>query len=177
MSRVARKPLQIPKGVEFNVEGNVVRIKGSKGQFEYALHPVVELISAEGGGYLVKLKEGQVKHPMLGTTHAMLKNCIHGVSVGFECKLLLVGIGYRASVQGNKLILALGYSHPVEFVPPAGVSIESPTNTEILVKGADKQQVGQVAAKIREFRLPECYKGKGIRYADEKVNIKETKKK
>lgn len=176
MSRVARKPLQLPKGVELQIDGNVVRIKGSKGQFEYQLDPVVQLVSVEGG-YLVKLKEGQVKHPMLGTTHAMLKNCIQGVSVGFERKLLLVGIGYRATMQGNKLSLALGYSHPVEFITPTGIVIETPTNTEIVIRGSDKQQVGQVAAEIREYREPENYKGKGIRYADEKVRIKETKKK
>jgi len=176
MSRVARKPLQIPKEVEFSVDGNVVRIKGKKGHFEHHLAPVVE-ISQEDGHYYVRLKKGRNSDPMLGTTHALIKNYIKGVSEGFEVKLTLVGIGYRATLQGNKLSLSLGYSHPIEFVPPAGITIETPSNTEIFVKGADKQQVGQVAAKIREYRLPECYKGKGVRYADEVVIIKETKKK
>jgi len=176
MSRVARKPLIIPKGVQFELKDDRVFIKGSKGQFEFKLHPIVE-IREEDGHHYVRLKGDKESHPMLGTTRALLANCLAGVSTGFERKLVLVGIGYRAAIQGKKLTLSLGYSHPVEFVAPEGITIEVPSNTEILVKGADKQQVGQVAAKIREFRLPECYKGKGIRYADEVVNIKETKKK
>jgi len=176
MSRVARKPLIVPKGVQFDLNGNVVSIKGSKGHFEFALHPVVE-IHHEDGHYFVRLKSGQPKHPMLGTTRALLANCILGVSTGFQRKLTLVGIGYRAAVQGKKLTLSLGFSHPIEFLPPEGITIETPSNTEIVISGADKQKVGQVAAKIREFRMPECYKGKGIRYADEVVIIKETKKK
>jgi large subunit ribosomal protein L6 len=176
MSRVAKKPLQLPKEVELSVNGNVVHIKGKKGQFEHQLASMVELCQ-EDGHYFVRLKSGHAKHPMLGTTHALISNYIKGVSLGFEVKLVLVGIGYRASFQGNKLVLALGYSHPVEFIPPAGITIEVPSNTEILIKGANKQQVGQVAAKIRRYRLPERYKGKGIRYADEVVVIKETKKK
>ncbi|MEY3182145.1 MAG: hypothetical protein RLZ35_130 [Pseudomonadota bacterium] len=176
MSRVAKKPLQLPKEVELTVNGDVVQVKGKKGQFEHKLSPMVE-IRNEDGQYFVRLKQGYTKHPMLGTTNALLNNYIKGVSVGFEVKLLLVGIGYRAALQGNKLTLSLGYSHPIEFVAPAGITIETPSNTEILIKGADKQQVGQVAAKIREYRLPECYKGKGIRYSDEVVVIKETKKK
>lgn len=176
MSRVAKKPLQLPKEVELTISGNVVHIKGKKGKFEHNLSSVVEL-HHEDGHYFVRLKPGYLKHPMLGTTHALLNNFIKGVSVGFERKLLLVGIGYRAALQGNKLSLSLGYSHPIEFTAPAGITIETPSNTEIVIKGADKQQVGQVAAKIREFRLPECYKGKGIRYSDELVLIKETKKK
>lgn len=176
MSRVARKPLILPTGVQMNLSGDVVQIKGSKGQFEFKLHPVVE-ITQEDGHYYVRLKAGQPQHPMLGTTRALLANCITGVSAGFERKLLLVGIGYRASMQGQKLSLSLGYSHPVEYTPPKGIAIETPSNTEIVIKGSDKQQVGQVAAKIREFRLPERYKGKGIRYADEVIELKETKKK
>lgn len=174
MSRIAKKPLEIPSGVEFKQSGQTVTVKGKKGEFLQALHPAIEL-HIEGN--LIYIKPKQQAHPMVGTTHKLLGNLIRGVNEGCERKLQLVGVGYRAKAQGRILELSLGFSNPVQYPIPQGITIDTPTNTDILVKGSDLQLVGEVAAQIRAIRPPEPYKGKGVRYADEVVNIKETKKK
>lgn len=174
MSRIAKKPLTVPKGVEFNVSNREVHVKGKKGVFTLPLH---EAVTLEVEGNVIYVRARTAGHPMIGTTCKLLNNMLVGVSEGFERKLQLVGVGYRAKTQGNILELSLGFSNPVQFPIPEGITIDVPSNTEIIVKGSDKQKVGQVAAEIREFRPPEPYKGKGVRYSDEVVKIKETKKK
>jgi len=177
MSRIANAPVELPKGVEFSQSGNVVTIKGSKGTLSLELNPEVEL-SRDENVLVVKARSGsRFSSAVAGTMRALLANMVRGVSQGFERKLELVGVGYRAQAQGNKLNLTLGFSHPVVHEVPAGVTVETPSQTEIFVRGADKQQVGQVAAEIRGYRPPEPYKGKGVRYSDERVVIKEAKKK
>jgi len=177
MSRIAKEPVELPQGVEFKLDGNVVTIKGSKGALSLQLNSEVEL-SQEDGVVLVAPRSGsRFATAVAGTTRSLLANMVQGVTEGFERKLELVGVGYRAQAQGNKLNLTLGFSHPVVYEAPDGVSVETPSQTEVIVKGTDKQQVGQVAAEIRRFRPPEPYKGKGVRYADERVVIKEAKKK
>ncbi len=177
MSKLARKPIAIPKGVEVEVSGQEITVKGSKGKLSWRVHDLVEIV-VEDGAVRVRpktvSKEGKMQ---TGTTWALIRNMVTGVSEGFERRLLLVGVGYRAQLQGKKLVLALGYSHPVEYPIPEDIQIEVPSATEIVVRGIDKQRVGQVAAEIRALRPPEPYKGKGIRYADEEVLRKETKKK
>ncbi len=176
MSRIANNPVELPSGVEFSMAGNVVTIKGSKGQLQHNLHPLVS-VSQEGNQLKTgKNDDSKSANAMAGTTRALLQNIVTGVSVGFERKLTIIGVGYRAQVQGKVLDLTLGFSHPVKFKIPEGISIETPSQTEIVIKGIDKQLVGQVAANIRAFRPPEPYKGKGIRYADENVVRKEAKK-
>lgn len=174
MSRIARKPLNIPAGVDFKYQDGQVLVKGKKGEFTYHLHPAVKL-EIEGNVIFVKPMKG--RHAMVGTTCKLLSNLVQGASQGFEKKLTLVGVGYRAKIQGSTLELSLGYSNPIVYELPKGITVEVPSNTEILVKGTDVQLVGETAAKIRGFRPPEPYKGKGVRYADEVVKIKETKKK
>jgi large subunit ribosomal protein L6 len=174
MSRIAKKPLTVPKGVEFNQSDREVHIKGIKGAFTLALDEAVIL---EVEGNVISVRARSKVHPMVGTTCKLLSNMMTGVSSGFERKLTLVGVGYRAKIEGDILELSLGFSNPVKFSIPAGISIKVPTNTEIIVSGIDKQIVGETAAKIRKFRPPECYKGKGVRYFGEAVKIKETKKK
>lgn len=174
MSRIARKPIQIPQGVDFKLNGNDVTVKGKKGEFGYKIHDAVNVVVE---GNVIHIKAKKTKHPMVGTTTKMLSNMIRGVHEGFEKKLVLVGVGYRAKIQGNVLELSLGYSHPVQYTVPKGITIEVPSNTEILIKGSDIQLIGEIAAKIRAKRPPEPYKGKGVRYANEVVEIKETKKK
>lgn len=174
MSRIARKPIQIPAGVDFKLAGNAVSVKGKKGEFHYALD---DAVSVEVQGNVIHVRAKKSRHPMVGTTSKMLSNMIRGVNEGFEKKLNLVGVGYRAKVQGNVLELSLGFSHPVQYPVPKGITVEVPSNTEIIIKGADVQLVGEIAAKIRAVRPPEPYKGKGVRFSDEKVVIKETKKK
>jgi large subunit ribosomal protein L6 len=176
MSRLARKPLDIPAGVEVNKLENNLKIKGSKGVFDYEIHPAVNFI-IESGKIMVTPTKHHLAKSMLGTSVVTLRNMLIGASKGFERKLKLNGVGYRAKVQGNTLELTLGFSHPVTFTAPEGVTIQVPSNTEIVITGSNKQVVGQTAAKIRGFREPECYKGKGVRYDDEHVVIKETKKK
>jgi large subunit ribosomal protein L6 len=177
MSRVAKVPVDLPQGVEFNQSGMTVTVKGSKGQLSMDLNSEVDLL-LEDKILSVKARSGsRFSIAMAGTTRALLSNMVHGVTEGFEKKLELRGVGYRAAAQGNKLNLTLGFSHPVEYIVPEGVSVETPSQTEVIVKGSDKQKVGQVAAEIRRFRPPEPYKGKGVRYADERVVIKEAKKK
>lgn len=174
MSRIAKTPIELPKGVELDVKGRQVKVKGPKGNLDVALHPSVTL-EQEDSHYLVKPSKDSAI-PMAGTYRSLIHNMVVGVSDGFEKKLNLVGVGYRAQVQGGKLVLALGFSHPVEYVAPEGVTIEAPSQTEIVVRGCDKQRVGQVASEIRAFRPPEPYKGKGVRYSDERVIRKEAKK-
>ncbi|MCC5863974.1 MAG: 50S ribosomal protein L6 [Wenzhouxiangella sp.] len=174
MSRIAKNPIELPKGVEFSQADGVVRVKGPKGTLEMNLHPAVAITLEDG--VLAVAPHNEADMAMAGTMRALVANMVEGVSNGFEKKLALVGVGYRASVQGKSLNLQLGFSHPVDFQIPEGVTIETPSQTEIFVRGSDKQQVGQVAAKIRAYRPPEPYKGKGVRYADERVVMKEAKK-
>jgi len=174
MSRVAKNPISLPTGVEFNISGSELKVKGPKGNLELNLHPSVSL-EENDGQYLVK--PDSVKNTaMAGTFRALVNNMVVGVSEGFQKNLKLIGVGYRAQLQGNKLNLALGFSHPIEYNAPEGIKIETPSQTEIIVSGCDKQKVGQVAAEIRSYRPPEPYKGKGVRYADERVVRKEAKK-
>jgi large subunit ribosomal protein L6 len=177
MSKIAKVPVELPQGVEFKQEGNVVTIKGSKGSLSLELNPEVELSQVEGGLKATPRSGSRFAVAVSGTTRALLANMVQGVTEGFERKLELVGVGYRAQVQGSKLNMTLGFSHPVIYEVPEGVSVETPSQTEVVVKGTDKQKVGQVAAEIRRFRPPEPYKGKGVRYANERVMIKEAKKK
>ena len=174
MSRVAKKVINLPKGVELKETDGVLSVKGPKGTLTMA-KPAGVTVANEGGK--VQLGAESTDHmKMAGTTRAILANMFTGVSEGFTRKLELVGVGYRAAMQGKDLNLSLGYSHPVVFQVPAGITIATPTQTEIMVSGADKQQVGEVAAKIRAYRKPEPYKGKGIRYSGEKIIMKEAKK-
>jgi large subunit ribosomal protein L6 len=175
MSRVAKTPVEIPAGVELKLTGQHVAVKGKNGSLELTVHDTVAVKQDDN----VLSFEG--KNPkasaMAGTMRVLVNNMVIGVDKGFEKKLLLNGVGYRAKTSGDVLSLTLGFSHPVDYQLPTGVTAETPTQTEIVVKGADKQQVGQVAAEIRAFRPPEPYKGKGVRYSDEHVRRKETKKK
>ncbi len=177
MSRVAKAPVELPKGVEFSQAGNVVTLKGGKGSLSLELNPEVELAQEEGTLQVSPRSGSRFATAIAGTMRALLANMAQGVSEGFEKKLELKGVGYRAQAQGNKLNLTLGFSHPVVYDVPEGISVQTPSQTEIVVTGADKQKVGQVAAEIRRYRPPEPYKGKGVRYSDERVVIKEAKKK
>jgi len=177
MSRVAKAPVELPAGVEFKQEGNVVTIKGSKGSLSLELNNEVEL-SQEDNNLNVSARSGsRFSQAIAGTMRSLLANMATGVTEGFERKLELVGVGYRAQAQGNKLNLTLGFSHPVVHEVPEGITVETPSQTEIVVRGTDKQKVGQVAAEIRRYRPPEPYKGKGVRYSGERVAMKEAKKK
>lgn len=177
MSRVAKNPIAVPSGVEVSIAADAISVKGPMGTLKQALTGYVKVSQADGNLQVAAADESREANAMSGTTRALLANMVQGVSKGFERKLTLVGVGYRAQAQGNKLNLSLGFSHPVEHVMPEGIKVETPSQTEILIKGADKQKVGQVAADVRAYRSPEPYKGKGIRYADEVVSLKETKKK
>jgi large subunit ribosomal protein L6 len=169
-------PIPLPSGVEVTIDGQTVSVKGAKGRLTHHVHDLVS-IALEGGALNVSANNAsQSSNALSGTTRALLNNMVTGVSSGFTRKLEIVGVGYRAQVQGQKLNLSLGYSHPVEYAIPAGITVETPTQTEILVKGIDKQQVGQVAANIRAYRKPEPYKGKGVRYGGEVIVKKEAKK-
>lgn len=174
MSRVAKMPIALPSGVEFAAKDGSIAVKGPKGTLTVA-QPAGVSVSVEGKTVSIA-PESLANDAMAGTLRALIANCVKGVATGYERKLELVGVGYRAAMQGKDLNLTLGFSHPVLFKVPVGVSVETPTQTEILIKGADKQAVGQVAAKIRAFRPPEPYKGKGVRYSGEKITIKEAKK-
>ncbi len=177
MSRVAKAPVELPKGVEFSQAGNLITLKGGKGSLTMELNSEVELAQDENTLRVSPRSGSRFATAIAGTMRALLANMAQGVSEGFEKKLELVGVGYRAQAQGNKLNLTLGFSHPVVYEVPEGISVATPSQTEIVVTGADKQKVGQVAAEIRRFRPPEPYKGKGVRYADERVVMKEAKKK
>ncbi|MFC3532506.1 50S ribosomal protein L6 [Vogesella facilis] len=177
MSRVAKNPVVIPAGVEVKFGAADVTVKGALGSLTTALSSEVEVKLVDNQLEFAAKNDSKFARSMSGTLRALLNNMVTGVSKGFEKKLQLVGVGYRAQAQGDALNLSLGFSHPVVHQMPTGVKCETPTQTEILIKGADKQQVGQVAAEIRAYRSPEPYKGKGVRYADEVVVLKETKKK
>ena len=177
MSRIANAPVELPKGVEFKQDGNLVTLKGGKGELSLELNPEVELKQEDNVLMLSPRSGSRFSTAIAGTMRALLANMAKGVSDGFEKKLELRGVGYRAQAQGKSLNLSLGFSHPVVYQAPEGVSVETPSQTEIVVTGADKQKVGQAAAEIRGFRPPEPYKGKGVRYADERVQLKEAKKK
>ncbi|AXE30300.1 50S ribosomal protein L6 [Chromobacterium phragmitis] len=177
MSRVAKNPVAIPAGVEVKFGAAEVTVKGALGSLSTALCNDVEVKLDNGQLTFAAKNDSKFARAMSGTLRALLNNMVNGVSKGFEKKLQLVGVGYRAQAQGDTLNLSLGFSHPVAHKMPAGIKVETPTQTEILVKGADKQLVGQIAAEIRAYRSPEPYKGKGVRYADEVVVLKETKKK
>ena len=172
MSRVAKMPIALPKGVECNVAKDSITVKGPKGTLKFAMPQDVDVQGSE-----VQCKPTTAAaDKMAGTTRALLANMVKGVSEGYQRKLDLVGVGYRAALTGKDLNLTLGFSHPVVFTAPDGITITVPTQTEVLIAGADKQRVGEVAAKIRSFRPPEPYKGKGVRYSGEKITLKEAKK-
>ncbi len=185
-SRIGRKPVVLPSGVEVKLQNNHLSVKGPKGQLAMDVHPFVHVELIDKHLNLTP-KDGMADHcrgvqnklykSITGTMRAQIANMVKGVTTGFEQKLVLVGVGYRAQMKGKALSLSLGYSHPIDFNVPAGLTIEAPSQTEILIKGADKNLVGLVAANIRKLRSPEPYKGKGIRYANERITLKETKKK
>jgi len=174
MSRVAKKPIALPKGVELNIQSGSVSVKGPKGTLTTAVPEDIN-ITIEGDQALLSTEDA-ARVPLTGTLRSIIANMVHGVSTGFERKLELVGVGYRASMQGRDLNLQLGFSHPILFQVPEGITVATPSQTEVVVQGADKQMVGQVAAKIRGFRPPEPYKGKGVKYSDETIIRKEAKK-
>ena len=177
MSRVAKVPVKLPKGVECKLGDGLAVLKGPKGELSLALDPSVEVVQQDGELQIRTPGTDKPRGAMSGTIRALLANMAKGVSEGFEKKLELRGVGYRAQAQGKVLNLTLGFSHPVAYQIPDGITIETPSQTEVLVKGIDRQKVGQVAADIRSYRPPEPYKGKGVRYADEHVVMKEAKKK
>ena len=177
MSRVGKMPVAVPQGVDVSIKNDQISVKGAGGNLSLALNSLVK-VSNEGGKLsFVPADESREANAMSGTMRQLVNNMVVGVTKGFEKKLSLVGVGYKATAQGSKLNLAVGYSHPVNKDMPAGITVATPGPTEVVIKGADRQRVGQVAAEIRAIRPPEPYKGKGIRYADEKITIKETKKK
>ncbi len=177
MSRIANSPVELPSGVEVNIANGLVSVKGSNGSMNLQLHDLVNIVNEDNQLKLSAKKESKEAVAMTGTFRSLVYNMVVGVSEGFEKKLQLIGVGYRAKAEGKNVNLVVGYSHPIDYKLPEGITADTPTQTEIVIKGADKQQVGQVAAEIRKFRPPEPYKGKGIRYADEHVFRKEAKKK
>lgn len=177
MSRVAKANVVVPAGVEVALDGTSIQVKGKGGTLSLVVNPLVSVVNKDGKLSFAPVDETREADALAGTFRQLVNNMVKGVTDGFEKKLTLVGVGYKAAAQGNKLNLNVGFSHPVDFVMPVGVTVACPTPTEVVIKGADRQVVGQLAAEIRAVRPPEPYKGKGIRYADEKVVIKETKKK
>lgn len=177
MSRIASSPISIPKGVEVKIDGQVVTVKGPKGSMDIDAHALVGVAQDEGTLTTTPKTENKQAWAMAGTFRALINNMVTGVSQGFDKKLQLVGVGYRAQSKGKVLNLTLGFSHPIDYPVPDGIEISTPSATEIIVSGCDKQRVGQVAAEIRAYRPPEPYKGKGVRYSDEHVVRKEAKKK
>jgi large subunit ribosomal protein L6 len=177
MSRVAKMPVAIPPGVDVVIGADRITVKGSLGALEQNLNALVKIESHDGHMTFVPVDESTAANAMSGTMRQLVNNMVNGVTKGFEKKLMLVGVGFKAVAQGSKLNLQIGFSHPVDFVMPEGITVETPAPTEILIKGADRQRVGQIAAEVRSTRPPEPYKGKGIRYSDERIVIKETKKK
>tara|TARA_Y100001949_G_C15927948_1_gene304272 strand:- start:337 stop:870 length:534 start_codon:yes stop_codon:yes gene_type:complete len=177
MSRIAKAPIAIPAGVEIKLEGDKISVKGKQGTLELAVHESVQISQADNELTFAPKTSDKKANAMAGTFRSLVNNMVTGVTVGFEKKLVLQGVGYRAKASGKTLNLSLGFSHPVDYVLPEGVKAETPSQTEVVIKGIDKQQVGQVAAEIRGYRPPEPYKGKGVRYADEHVRRKEAKKK
>ena len=177
MSRVGKMPIAIPAGVEVSIKEDQISVKGSGGTLSLAQNSLVKVTNQDGKLGFEPANDSREANAMSGTLRQLVNNMVVGVSKGFEKKLNLIGVGYKAAASGAKLNLAVGYSHPVNFEMPAGITVATPTPTEIVIKGADRQRVGQIAAEIRDVRPPEPNKGKGIRYSDEKVTIKETKKK
>ena len=177
MSRVGKMPVTVPQGVDVSINATQISAKGAGGTLSVAASALVKITNDAGKLSFAPADESREANAMSGTMRQLVNNMVVGVSKGFEKKLSLVGVGYKAQAQGAKLNLAVGFSHPVNIDMPAGIKVETPAPTEIIIKGADRQRVGQVAAEIRAIRPPEPYKGKGIRYADEKITIKETKKK
>jgi len=176
MSRIAKNPITIPAGVEININGSIVSVKGKKGTMTYQAHPLVTVTHDDGHLKFGVNSNSKQAWNLSGSTRAHLQNMVRGVTEGYQHKLEIVGVGYRAQVQGKTLNLTLGFSHPVAFSIPEGIIIETPSQTEIVIKGVDKQKVGQVAAEIRDYRPPEPYKGKGVRYFNETIIRKEAKK-
>ena len=177
MSRVGKSPVSIPAGVDVSIKDDQISVKGAGGVLSLAQNALVKVSNNEGKLSFEPVNDSREANAMSGTVRQLVNNMVVGVSKGFEKKLTLIGVGFKAAASGNKLNLAIGFSHPVNFEMPAGITVATPTPTEIVIKGADRQVVGQLAAEIRAVRPPEPYKGKGIRYANEKVVIKETKKK
>jgi len=177
MSRVAKMPVTLPSGVELTINEQHISVKGAGGQLSVANHALVKVVRQADTLTFEPANETREANAMSGTLRQLVNNMVVGVTKGFEKKLSLVGVGYKATAQGAKLNLAVGFSHPVNIDMPSGIKVETPSPTEVVIKGADRQRVGQIAAEIRAVRPPEPYKGKGIRYADEKITIKETKKK
>jgi len=177
MSRIAKYPVDVPSGVEVKLANDMLSIKGPKGRLEYHVNPKVKVMQEGQQLKFAAADASSFSNAMSGTTRAQVSNMVHGVTKGFEKRMTIIGVGYRAAVQGKNLNLTLGFSHPVVYPIPEGITIECPDQTNIVVKGADKQMVGQVAAEIRAYRSPEPYKGKGVRYSDEHVVKKEAKKK
>jgi large subunit ribosomal protein L6 len=177
MSRIAKNPVEIPSGVQVTLSGNSLSVKGPKGSLEREFHASVEVVQEDNVLKFSARNSDKKSNAMAGTMRSLASNMVVGVSEGFEKKLTLIGVGYRAQAQGNVLNLTLGFSHPVAYQAPEGITIETPSQTEVVVKGADRQKVGQVAAEIRAYRPPEPYKGKGVRYTGEYVAMKEAKKK
>lgn len=177
MSRIAKQPVEILKGVSVELKGQTISVKGPQGALSMEINSEVK-VTEDNGSVLVSARSGsRFANAMAGTTRALIRNMVEGVHTGFEQKLQLVGVGYRAQAQGKKVNLTLGFSHPIEYAVPEGIAVETPSQTDLVVKGIDRQKVGQVAAELREFRPPEPYKGKGVRYADERIVLKEAKKK
>ena len=177
MSRIANAPVEIPSGVEISISQQSLNVKGSKGNLNLVVHDLVKVEQGEQGLQFAASEKSKKSGALAGTFRALVFNMVKGVSEGFVKELQLIGVGYRAQAQGKKLTLSLGFSHPVEYAVPEGIEIETPTQTQVIVRGIDKQLVGQVAAEIRDYRPPEPYKGKGVRYVDEYVKRKEAKKK
>ncbi len=177
MSRVAKANIAIPAGVEVALTAQAIQVKGKGGELSLAINPLVSIANNDGKLSFAPANDSREANALAGTFRQLVNNMVKGVTDGFEKKLTLIGVGFKAAASGNKLNLNIGFSHPVDFVMPAGITVACPTPTEVVIKGADRQAVGQLAAEIRGVRPPEPYKGKGIRYVDEKVTIKETKKK
>lgn len=177
MSRVAKMPVSIPAGVDVAIKDDQINVKGALGTLALAHNPLVTIVNDAGKLTFAPANESREANAMSGTMRQLVNNMVTGVTKGFEKKLTLIGVGYKAQAQGAKLNLTVGYSHPVVMDMPAGITAATPTPTEVVIKGSDRQRVGQIAAEVRAVRPPEPYKGKGIRYSDEKITIKETKKK
>jgi large subunit ribosomal protein L6 len=177
MSRVGKMPVTVPQGVDVTINASQISVKGTGGTLAMSTNPLVTIANNAGSVSFIATNESREADAMTGTLRQLFSNMVIGVSKGFEKKLMLVGVGFKAQASGAKLNLSVGFSHPVDKQMPAGIKVETPAPTEIIIKGADRQRVGQVAAEIRAIRPPEPYKGKGIRYSDEKITIKETKKK
>ena len=177
MSRIGKMPVSIPAGVDVAINNGTINVKGSGGALSLVQNALVSVVNNAGALTFAPANESREANAMTGTMRQLVNNMVVGVTKGFEKKLTLIGVGYKAAASGNKLNLAVGYSHPVNKEMPAGITVATPLPTEIIIKGADRQRVGQIAAEIRAIRPPEPYKGKGIRYSDEKITIKETKKK